>query len=409
MADFDISAGKWGKVPSAEIEDRITRTQAALVKAGVDAAIIIQKADLFYLTGTIQQGQLVLPAEGEPLFLVTKDYERARYESPLENIQRSSGLRDVTSALNDLGVPEKPTLGMELDVVPVSVFRRYEALVPGVPIKDCSPLLRDVRSVKSAYEISLMDDAAEMVDLAVKAGTAVLKEGMTEVELSAHCDFAMRRAGHQGLVRFRSFGQEWAYGHVFAGPSAALPASPSTPLGGPGVSPAVGNGAGWRPIQRGEPVIIDIAACAGGYLVDQTRIISLGPIAQDLVEGYELCMQLQQTISERAKSGAVPDEIYQEAVDWMTARVAESGLGAYFMGAPDNQVAFIGHGLGIELDEPPFITWGARQPLREGQVFACEPKLIFPDRAAVGIENTWRVTDEGLVSITFSSEELLQI
>jgi len=410
MADnFNIPWGRWGQVPASEIESRIAQVQKAMARVGMDAAVILQKADLYYLTGTIQQGHLLLPTEGEPVLFVSKDFDRARYESPLEQVRKSTNLQDLPAAIAALGLAPTCVLGMELDVVPVAVFRRYETLMPQANIRDCSPLIRDIRSVKSAYEQGLIAEAAAMVDLGVKAAATVLREGMTEVELSAHCEFALRAAGHQGIARLRAFGQEWACGHVFAGAGATIPAYASYPLGGAGVSAAVGQGSGWRPIGRNEPVIIDIVACAAGYLCDQTRIMSLGPLPSDMVEAYELCLETQELIRQAAVVGAVPADVYDEAAAWINEAVQDSGLDAYFMGAPDNQVPFIGHGIGLELDEPPFITWGLRQALRENQILALEPKLVFPGRGAVGIENTWRVTPEGLVSLNVSDETRLEL
>ncbi|MBC7292633.1 MAG: aminopeptidase P family protein, partial [Thermoleophilia bacterium] len=191
-----------------------------------------------------------------------------------------------------------------------------------------------------------------------------------------------------------------------SGPSAALPAFADTPLGGPGVSPAIGQGAGWRPIQRGEPVVIDMVGSAGGYLVDQTRILSIGPLPEDMVQGYEICLGAQEVLKQVAVPGATCGAVYQQVKDWVEQKVQELGLTAYFMGAPGNQVPYIGHGIGLELDEFPFITRGSEQTLAADQVFACEPKLVFPGRGVVGVENTWHVTEQGLVPITFSSEAL---
>ena len=400
--------GKWGFVPLSEIEHRTRRFQAGLRRAGMDLAVIVQNADLFYLTGTLQQGQLLVPAEGEPILLVRKDPERAMAESAVKDIRPVSSLRGLPVVVAELGIGAQPVVGMELDVLPVNNFRRYEASLSGATIKDCSQIIRTVRSVKSHYERAFTAEAAQIVDRGFRAAVDTLRPGMTELELSAACEAAMREVGNSN-VKMRQFNEDWPFGNVSAGPHAALAGYTGNPLGAAGVSPAVGGGSGWRPIAPGEPVVIDLVSCAGGYLCDQTRIISIGPLAADLAEGQRLCLGVQDVIRDAARAGAVCGDVYRQADEWMAEHLALSGLDAYFMGAPNNQVPFVGHGVGLELDELPVLARGFKVVLEEDQVIACEPKLVFPGRGAVGIENTWRVTASGLEKLTISSDDLVEV
>ena len=310
-------SGKWGFVPQAEIEGRILRLQAALSKAGIDLAVVVQNVDLFYLSGTIQQGQLLVPAEGEPVLLVRKDPERARQESAIKDIRPAGSLRELPRAVAGLGIGPEAAIGMELDVIPVNVFRRYEGLFPSGSIRDCSPIIRQVRSVKSEYERALVVEAARIVDGGVRAAVEALRPGMTELELSTVCEAAMRQAGNS-IVRVRAFNEEWPFGNVGAGPDVALAGYTGNPLAGAGVSPAVGQGSGWRPIGPGEPVVLDLVGFAGGYLADQTRTISIGPLPADLVEGYRLCLGVQDVVKDAARTGAACGDVYKQANEWMT-------------------------------------------------------------------------------------------
>lgn len=400
--------GKWGFVPRAEIEQRTRRFQTGLRQAGVDLALIVQNSDLFYLTGTLQQGQLLVPAEGEPVYLVRKDPERARQESAVTDIRPVGSMRELPAVVAELGVGAQAVVAMELDVLPVNLFRRYEALFPGAAIKDCSQLIRTVRSVKSDYERALTAEAAQIVDRGFQAAVENLRPGMTEVELSAACEAAMRRAGNSN-VKMRQFNEEWPFGNVSAGPHAGLAGYTGNPLAGAGVSPAVGQGSGWRPIAPGDPVVLDLVAFAGGYLCDQTRIISIGPLPADLAEGHRLCLEVQDVIKHAARAGAMCGDVYKEANDWMTERLVATSLDAYFMGAPSNQAPYVGHGVGLELDELPVLARGFKMVLEEDQVVACEPKLVFPGRGAVGVENTWRVTVSGLERLTISTDDPLEV
>ncbi len=406
--DTAFPPGRWGFVPKAEVDRRTARFQAALRQAGVALAVIVQNADLFYLTGTVQQGQLLVPADGEPVFLVRKDPDRARAESPVEDIRPIGGLREVPSVVAELGLPPDAVVGMELDVVPVNIFRRYEALFPGTTIRDCSQIVRTVRSVKSEYERAFTAEAARIVDKGFQAAVATLRPGMTELEVSAACEAAMRRVGNSN-VRTRQFNEDWPFGNVSAGSHAGLAGYTGNPLAGAGMSPAIGQGSGWHPIGRGEPVVVDLVSFAGGYYCDQTRIISIGPLAPHLAEGQRLCLEVQEVIRKAARAGAICGEVYKEANDWMTAQLAATGLDAYFMGAPNNQAPYIGHGVGLELDELPVLARGFKMVLEQDHVVACEPKLVFPGQGVVGVENTWRVTAEGLEKLTVSADELVEL
>jgi Xaa-Pro dipeptidase len=263
VEDGSFPGGKWGFVPRSEVERRIARFQAGLKRAGIDLSLIIQNADLYYLSGTIQQGQLLVPAGGEPVLLVRKDPERARAESAITDIRPVGSLRELPGAVSALGIGAGAVIGMELDVMPVSLFRRYQGLFRGAEIRDCSPIIRQVRSVKSAYEQALISEAAQIVDRGFRAATEALRPGMTELELSAVCEAAMREVGNSN-VRVRAFNEDWPFGNVSAGPSAALAGYTGNPLAGAGVSPAIGQGSGWRPIGRGEPVVLDLVGFAGG-------------------------------------------------------------------------------------------------------------------------------------------------
>lgn len=395
-------------MPAGEIESRLARFQAALAKAGFELAIIVQNSDLFYFTGTIQQGQLLVPASGEPVYLVRKDFERARRESPIAELQPIESLRELPKAINAVGVGPGAVIGMELDVIPVALFRRYESLLRQAEIRDCSSLIRQLRSVKSPYELGLMAEAAQIVDLGVQAAVEGLREGMTELELSARVEAAMRSAG-QGIVRFRAFNEELPFGNVSAGPAAAMPGFSGMPLTAAGPAAATGQSAGWHRIRRGEPVVVDMVGCAGGYLADQTRILCLGPLPDDMAEGYRLCVETQDLVAKAARAGVACGDLYQLAVSHVGERLASLGLKATFMGAPQNEVPYIGHGLGVELDELPVLARGFKSVLEVDQVIACEPKLIFPERGVVGIENTWRVGEAGIERVTFSPEEVLEV
>lgn len=392
-------------VPCDELDRRRLGLQAGLRAQGIDAALIVQPVDLYYFTGTLQQAHLIVPAQGDPLLLVRRDLSRALEESLLPHIEPLDSLRALPDALARLEVAPGATVGLELDVLPVVNFRRYEALFPEATFADCSTAVREVRSVKSAFELALLAEAAVQADGVLREAAAFIREGMTEIEVSAHLEATLRRLGHQGVVRFRAFGQEMVLAHVFAGPDAAVGSYMDAPLGGRGLTPAVAQGAGRRPICRNEPIVLDVAGAADGYVVDQTRTLCLGTLAAEFREAYDACMNIQDLVRRTALPGTSCSDVYQATLAEATA----FGYGDAFMGAAPNQVSFIGHGVGLEIDEVPFLARGADRRLALDNVVAVEPKLVFPGRGAVGVENTWRVADGGLELITTAPDHVWEI
>lgn len=390
--------------PKNELEHRFRKLQQLMAGEDLDAVIMLQNADLYYFTGTIQSGALYVPRTGEPVYMVRKDFGRARMESGLKSIVPFSSMKDIPYILGRLDYPFPARVGMELDVLPVNFFERYRKAFPAAAFSDATPLIRKVRMVKSHYEIHAMQDAAHQVDKIYRRVREVLKEGMTDIDLAAELEYVARKEGHQGFVRMRVFNGEMVYAHVFSGADSAVPAYTDTPLGGMGPNPSFGQGASWKRIERFEPVIVDFAGCCDGYLVDQTRIFALGGLSDRLRKGYDDMVRVQERMMDLAAPGVPWGTLYDECL----ALALEMGYADSFMGNRGAQVSFIGHGLGLEIDEYPFIARGFNDMVFEpGMVFAFEPKVVFPGEGAVGIENTFYLTEGGLKRLTFSDETLV--
>ena len=208
--------------PKTELEYRLRKLQGFMEAEGLDAVIIVQNADLFYFTGSIQSGNLYVPLAGEPVYMVRKDFARARMESGLKEVVPFGSMRDIPALLAKLGYPVTVRIGMELDVLPVNFFGRYHKVFPAAEFSDATPLIRKVRMIKSHYEIHAQQDAAHQVDKIYQRVREVLREGMTDIDLAAELEYVARREGHQGLVRMRSFNGEMMYANVFSGSSTLL-------------------------------------------------------------------------------------------------------------------------------------------------------------------------------------------
>ena len=390
--------------PREELENRIRRFQRVLAAQGVEGALILQNSDLFYFTGTIQQAHLYIPVEGETLLMVRKSLARARSESPLAPIVPLGSPRQIPDLLKAHHLAPPKILGLELDVIPAALYLAYRRLFEGIDLVDISPGIRQVRAVKSRYEQDLMRQAATLADEVAGAARGIIREGMTEIDLAGRVEAEARRRGHQGVVRMRMWGGELFYGHLLAGPSAAVPSYLASPTGGKGASPAVAQGAGFGKLQPHQPILLDYVFAWQGYIADHTRIFAIGDLPDDLVAAHQAMLDLQEALKERALPGVKTGALYDFAIQWAT----DKGYADWFMGADDQRIRFIGHGVGLELDEYPFLAKGQETALAKGMTIALEPKLIIPGKGVVGIENTHIVSDDGLEQIT-RFDEAVQI
>jgi Xaa-Pro aminopeptidase len=390
--------------PREELEDRIRRFQQMLAAQNVEGALILQNSDLFYFTGTIQQAHLYIPAEGRPLLMVRKSLARAQAESSLAPIVALRSPREIPDLLHAHQLALPKILGLELDVIPAALYLGYRRLFDGVDLVDVSHGIRQVRAVKSNYEQKLMRQAAALADEVAGTVRDIIREGMTEIDLAGRVEAEARRRGHQGVVRMRMWGGELFYGHLLAGPTAAVPSYLASPTGGRGASPAVAQGAGFGKVQPHQPILLDYVFAWQGYIADHTRIFAIGDLSDELMAGHQAMLVLQETLKKQARPGVPAGALYEFAVQW----AADKGYHDWFMGADDQRIRFIGHGVGLELDEYPFLAKGQEMPLQKGMTIALEPKLIIPGKGVVGIENTHIVGDAGLEQIT-RFDEAVQI
>lgn len=388
--------------PAVELEYRCSRLQQAMQSASLSAVMMMQSADLYYFTGTIQAGCLYVPASGQPVYMVRRDFMRARMESGLKEVVPCSGFSAMPSILAEYGYGVHGEVGLELDVLPANLLERCRKSFPKALFSDAAPMIRRIRMIKSQYEIHLMQDAAVQVDKVFRAAAGLLREGMTDLQFAAELERVARLEGNPGIMRMRAFNGELFFGHVFSGTDSAVPSFVDSPGGGMGVSPAFGQGAGLKPILRNEPVIMDFCGNCDGYLVDQTRVMAIGGLPDELARGYEDMRSIQALMVQMAPQLPKWGDLY----DACLARAEELGYRDSFMGATGSQVSFIGHGIGIEIDEYPFIAKGFYDDrLEPGMAFAFEPKLVFPGVGAVGIENSFYLSDSGdLKQLTFSEE-----
>jgi Xaa-Pro aminopeptidase len=388
--------------PPEEIYTRIEGLQATLRKQQIDGALILQPVDLFYFSGTLQQSHLYVPADGPALLLARKSFERARAESPLSQILPLASPRKIPDLLKSHGIASPRILGLEMDVLPANLYLMYGEIFPDAKIVDISPMVRMLRAVKSAFEQSVILEACRRADEVAGHVAGLLREGISEIALAGQLEAFARQRGHQGLVRMRLWGSELFYGHLMSGASAAVPSYLASPTGGTATSPAVAQGPGFTAIGPNEPILMDYVFAYQGYIADHTRIFSLGNISDELMTAHEAMLNVHSVIKRAARPGVKAGDLYELAVE----TAAAAGYADHFMGVGPQRIRFVGHGIGLELDEFPFLAQGQDMVLSENMTIAVEPKVIFPGKGVVGIENTHLVTPQGLKQLTLFPEAI---
>jgi Xaa-Pro aminopeptidase len=385
-------------VPRDELERRWKRVRRFM---DCDALLILQNIDQYYLTGTLQTGVLWFPRDGEPVLAVRKSFERAKVESAVRNLFPLKTYAD----LQDLVPKPGDTIGFELDVVPFTVYQQVAKYFPGAKIVDGSMAVRNARSVKTPYEVECIRRAAKQLDIMFLDIPSRLHEGLAEFELAAHIEYVLRMAGHQGFTRVRRFNMEMHYGAVSFAETAAYPHAFDGPVGVRGLYPAVPMMGSRRRLKTGEPVMIDICGGYAGYIADGSRTYSVGAVSQQMRDTYRYILDLNLWIEEQLRPGKIPSRIYQDILD----RVATTSFAAHFMGAGENQVRFVAHSVGLELDEIPVIAPRFDAALEPGVVLAVEPKVFYPGLGGVGVENTYLVTENECERLTMCPMEIFSV
>ncbi len=388
--------------PKEEVFRRIANLKAAMADSEIDFCVIMQSVDLFYLTGSAQKGTLVLPVDGEPLFFVQRSLERATAETPLPVISIGSD-KEIGSIVREVGVKGKGAL--ELDVLPVALFERFKSITGLDDFGDISTIMRDLRTVKSPFEIDQIRKSGSICDRIFVFAREVIREGARELDIDADLLAAGRKFGHQGLLRMRGFNQEMMSLYVAAGYGGTVPSNGDVPVSGLGLTAALGQGSATETVKRGTPLIVDCSGGHNGYITDETRSYVVGDLDELFREPFEVSRAIVEETEGFAKEGVDSTEIFHRA----HRRVTKAGLQDYFMGFGKTQVTFIGHGLGLEINELPVITARHHFVLKEGTVFAFEPKFIFPGKGVIGIEVDFIVKKTGLERVTSTPIDLVRL
>lgn len=379
-----------------DLQRKGARIREALQTAGADGCLLSSGVNLYYTTGTIFSGYAYFPAEGEPHFFIKRPSGL-----PGERIHPIRKPEQMPECFAEAGLKLPRKLFLEADELPYNEYVRLHALFHPAETGNATALMRTLRAVKTPWEIDQIRRSARAHEATYREIPACYRPRITDLELQFEIERHMRRNGSFGL--FRAFGSNMDIfmGSILAGENAETPSAFDFALGGAGMHPSVPLGANGTVLKAGMSVMIDMAGNYTAYMTDMTRVFSVGRLSGEAYRAHRVALDIQQEIQDTAAPGTPCAELYRLAAE----RAEKAGLSSCFMGTKQ-QAKFVGHGVGIQINELPVLAPRSKETLQPGMVFALEPKFVIPGTGAVGIENTFLVTDRGLEKITRSDESI---
>ena len=379
------------KVPAAEIQSRTRKLQTELQEANVDGLFIVQRVDLFYFSGTAQNGFMYIPAEGAPLLFIKQYLPRAKAESSVDSIIKIDSIKEIPAIITDHCGRLPSTIGFELDVIPVNDFNFCQGIFKGSNCVDASPLILKLRRYKSAWEIAQMENTAEMTRRTFGYMRSTIQAGISEMEFAGLFETFARKLGHGANLRVRHYQTEGYPWHVLSGKSGGMVGLLDSPASGAGTSAAFPVGAGNKKLCVNEPIMVDLGSVLNGYHMDETRMFAIDAMPKTAMDASLVAIEIHDSVLDKAKPGITVGELFEHSVQLATSR----GYEAAYLGTPDHKVSFIGHGIGLELIEPYILAGNRNQPLEPGMTFALEPKLVYENEFSAGVESVFLVTETG--------------
>lgn len=382
-----------------ELRLRHDKIRAWMKMSDIDAALIACNVDILYTCGEVVNGYVYLPLEGDVLVFIKRPASVTG-----EHIFQIRKPEQITEILVEKGIPLPRTLMLEADELSYNDYIRLERIFAPAKCVNGTVLLRKARTVKTPFEIELFRKSAVRHVAAYQKIPGVYSPGMTDVEFSIEIERLMRQEGCLGV--FRVFGQsmEIFMGSLLAGENAAVASPYDFALGGEGLDPSIPGGANGAKLKEGTAVMVDYGGNFYGYMHDMTRVFSIGKLPEEAYRAHEVCLEIQERVIEAAKPGTPCENLYNIAIE----TVNKLGFAPNFMGTVQ-KAKFIGHGIGLEINEAPVLAPRVKQELEPGMIFALEPKIVLPGVGAVGIENSWVVTESGAERLNNFSDSIVEL
>lgn len=382
-----------------ELKLRWNKIQQNMSDVHADGLLICDNVNLYYVSGRIFRGYCYIPVKREPIFFVRRPL--GLNGTQVVYIRKPEEIGEYLQK-NGIAFPDK--LLLESDSISYSDYKRYETIFIPKEVLNGTALLRRCRSIKTPYEIDLIRRSGELHAKAYETIPSLYRKGMTDLEFSIELEHECRKLGSLGI--FRIFGQsmEIFMGSVLAGDNADTPSPYDFAMGGAGLDVSLPVGCNGTVLTEGMSLMVDMGGNFTGYMTDMTRTYAIGSVQELAMKAHETSIAIHQAIAAKARPGVAAKDLYELAAEMAN----HAGLSDYFMGHRQ-KAGFIGHGVGIEINEALVLAPRSRDILAEGMVFALEPKFVIPGTGALGIENTYAVTADGVEKLTVCKEELISL
>jgi Xaa-Pro aminopeptidase len=376
----------YSSIPKEEIETRHSRLRRYLTASDLSGILLFSNVEVYYYSGIGLEGAVFFPQNGEPVHLVKRNKELATEFSSIPNIVNFGSLSQIFKTLN---VDNSSKIGVELDFLPYAYVQFLKTLVKGLNLINTATKLRELRARKTKYEISQIETAAKLVDRSFEYCTEIVRPEMTEIELAASLDKWLINEGHHGYITTRTFNSALLnFSYVIGRASSTLNIH-FTPISGWGLSLKYPYGPSTQKIGK-DPFFVDTCGNYNGYISDTTRTFIIGRFNTETKSQIAALQQIKQLLKNEMKIGVNLGDVYEKAIDL----AKELGILNNFMGEGEDKVKFLGHGVGLELDELP-ILYAKGNQIEKGNILACEPKFIEKGQKVLGIEDTYAITDSG--------------
>lgn len=382
--------GEDWRVPVSELESRQKELSSRLAKEGLEAALIQTPVDLYYYSGGRQNATMLITADGVSRLFVRRSLSRAKHESGGDDSPHSvESFPRMAAFAEEIGCNP----AMQFGELPHSFATRFASKVGAT--QDCTQIVHSQREVKSSWELEMMAEGAEIQMAMFEAVAAVGGEGVPEIELVAAAEAVSRAAGFGGNVQMRRFPLQCDRGVIVAGRAGGIPSFFDSAIGGTGPHPMASMGSGFSKIRANEPVLVDLVHLHRGYVVDTTRMFVAGSLSSEWQERLDDMIAVKEEVVDVLDQGKDCSQAWRQGY----ALAKELGHANHLMGMAPDQSRFLGHSVGLQLDESPVVAEGFDCPLPIGGTMAIEPKVVHSN-GSIGSEDTWVRDEEGMRPIT---------
>jgi Xaa-Pro dipeptidase len=375
-----------------------------MAEIGVDAALLLHPRDVLYYAGTARPAALLISCRDRTAVLfVRRGYEYARAETTVARVELMRGLSSVAEVATALGLTGG-VLGTELDLIPARIYERLEQVFSTWSLADVSPLVLAQRAVKDSEEIKAACRAADIADSGHGVVPQVVAPGVSELALAAEVEAVMRRAGHEGFQPLRHPGTRGAGILVMSGGNLIVRGGHGLVVTGAGLSPGMPYGPSLRQLEPGDIVVVDIGSTHAGYTADESRTFVVGRAAEWQQALLAVTRAAEDAVLEMLRDGAPIADLYT-AAEVVVAR----GAPPYFAPGGLTLPGFVGHGVGLEIDEPPVLWPREEGQLRAGMVLAIEIEVSAPGQGTMAkLEDTVAVRTDGCDLLTRAPRGLIE-